>query len=405
MSRKYLYPIYIWSLAAFFYFYENSLTSTLSIMTQEVSHSFHIGHFKMSLFSSTFFFAYAIMQIPTGILLDHSKIRNIAIIASASCALGCFVFALSSSYAIALVGRFIMGLGSAFAALTTFKIASSWFSPSRFTTLSGLLLTCGNLGAVAGQLTVYFLDDYSWNAIIVALGVVGLMIMSLNAFTMAESKKQVQNKLTWQCLVKDLRTILTSRNIWLMFGYGMLLYAPYLTLQSMIGKPFIQETLHLSAKLSTQISTMMFYGFCIGAPLLGFTSDYIQRRKPLLVVSAFGTTVVLIMMTLPAFQTIISFFLLFFMFGFFVSGFLPSFSVIKETVSPKRMGTAFGLMNTFNSLGGVLIPPLIGLLTERAIQNSVTNPYQSAIVVLPFCTIIGMILALFSKETHCKQVP
>ena len=93
------------------------------------------------------------------------------------------------------------------------------------------------------------------------------------------------------------------------------------------------------------------------------------------------------------------------MFGFFVSGFLPSFSVIKETVSPKRMGTAFGLMNTFNSLGGVLIPPLIGLLTERAIQNSVTNPYQSAIVVLPFCTIIGMILALFSKETHCKQVP
>ena len=186
------------------------------------------------------------------------------------------------------------------------------------------------------------------------------------------------------------------------FFYGLLMYAPFLTLQSIFGKPFIQATLNIDAKSSAQISSMMFYGFCVGAPLIGFLSDALGRRKPILLTSSIVTTFLLSSMLLTQFHSISSFYIIFFLFGFFVSGFLPSFSVVKESVPPNRMGTALGLMNTFNTVGGILIPPMVGYLLNHLTHHQ--NPYLYPLHILPLCSSLAIIAAIFSNETHCKQV-
>lgn len=401
-SDRYLfYAIYIWLLASLFYFYENSLTTALSVMTEEIAYTFKIGHFGLGLFSSAFFLAYATMQIPTGILLDHYPIRYIATFASFCCAIGCLILAFTNTLWIGLAGRFLMGFGSSFAALTTFKIASIWFDSRQFTTLSGLMLTFGNLGGVAGQMSVFLIDEVRWQSIIVSLGLIGLGITILNIFTIKDASSN-HNKLTLECVVSDFRNILKQKNVWPMFIYGLLMYAPFLTLQSMFGKPFIQTTLHVNAKLSTQISAMMFYGFCVGAPIIGFISDRVGKRKPVILISSMMTTVCLTLTLLESFHYVNSFFVLFFLFGFFVSGFLPSFSIVKESVPPNRMGTALGLMNTFNTVGGIIIPPFIGYLLST--QNNQSNPFIIPLYILPLCTFFAILIAVYSDETYCKQV-
>jgi len=96
--------------------------------------------------------------------------------------------------------------------------------------------------------------------------------------------------------------------------------------------------------------------------------------------------------------------------GFFSAGFLPSFSIIKEINPKKANATALGFMNMFNSLGGVILQPVIGLVLDQVWNGKILNGspiysignYKTALMAMPICFAIAILLLPFIKETYCK---
>src|SRR4051794_23394918 len=175
-----LLSVVVWSIPAIFYVFAFFLRSSPAVMTAELMRSFGIGAKDLGSLSAFYFYAYVLMQIPTGMLIDSLGPRKLLIWCSISTAGGAFLFGATSSFAVACAGRAIVGGSTAAAWLVILKLATHWFPSRRFAMLSRLGLLIGNIGALTAQVPLRLLvENFGWRAVVTASACVVLMVALL----------------------------------------------------------------------------------------------------------------------------------------------------------------------------------------------------------------------------------
>jgi MFS family permease len=96
-------------------------------MVEELMRDFAVGAAALGHLSAAYFYGYAGMQIPVGVLLDRFGPRRLMTLAALVCAGGCVLFATSSSLAVATAGRFLIGASAAFSLVGSMAVAGQWF--------------------------------------------------------------------------------------------------------------------------------------------------------------------------------------------------------------------------------------------------------------------------------------
>ena len=86
----------------------------------------------IGLISASFFYAFAITQIPISLLLDKIGARRMMTALSMVGVLGAVMFSLADSLAIGIMGRALLGVGMACNLMGPYKLLSLWFSPRVF---------------------------------------------------------------------------------------------------------------------------------------------------------------------------------------------------------------------------------------------------------------------------------
>src|SRR5205814_7782783 len=122
----------VWLVAASFYLVAFYLRSSPAVMTTELMRDFGISAAQLGAFSAVYFYAYIAMQIPTGVLADTWGARRLLIAGSLAAAAGTCLFAATSSYGLASLGRLIAGGATAVGWVVTLKIAMHWCPRERF---------------------------------------------------------------------------------------------------------------------------------------------------------------------------------------------------------------------------------------------------------------------------------
>ena len=115
----------IWFLAALFYFYEYILRTAPSVMLPELSAYFSISHAGLGFLIGAYFYLYAPLQIVAGITIDVFGEKRILPMAVIMCLVGSFLFILPHYYT-ALIGRLLIGAGSAFGFVAIIYVATNW---------------------------------------------------------------------------------------------------------------------------------------------------------------------------------------------------------------------------------------------------------------------------------------
>lgn len=152
-----IYPAIIWIMGAGFFFYKYLVQISPSVMTQELMSTFQANGAGLGHLSAFYFYAYLIMQIPVGMMLDKYSPRLLTSAAILLCALSTYLFSQTHELWFAFFSRALIGFGAAFVAVSGFKLAIMWFSPKRFALLTGLYMTAAMLGAVGGQMPLSIL--------------------------------------------------------------------------------------------------------------------------------------------------------------------------------------------------------------------------------------------------------
>ncbi len=412
------YPVrawVIWLLSAIFMFYKYALEVSPSVMTSTLMTAFDISGAALGNLAACYFYAYLLFQIPAGLLLDRFGPRKTTTIAIIVCSLGSLIFAHSDTLLGAGIGRFMTGAGAAFAAVNCLKLIANWFPSRLFAFMTGLMMSVAMLGAVGGQAPLAaFIEAIDWRDAMEIIGVSGMVLAVLFLIIVRDKapdhKRGIHIVSPTIPFFKSLRQIFQNPQSWWLSIYSGFAFAPVMVFGGLWGVAFTSEAFGLSNNLAAQSVSMIFVGFAIGAPIFGWFSDWIGRRK---IVMFWGTLVSLssicAIVYAPGLSNVFLTFLLF-LFGFAMSSFLLCFTMIREITLPALAATVIGFMNAFNALFGAVSDPLTGKFLDLTWDGKIVDgarifsveSYKIAFITLPIYLIIALISMIWIKETNCK---
>lgn len=407
----------VWGLAAFFYLYELMLLVSPSVMVDNLAESFKTSAEQLGSLAAFYYYAYALMQIPVGLLMDKYGPRILLTCASMLCTLGCIIFATAYTLEMAELGRFIMGVGGSFAVVGCLKLASLWFPVNRFALLTGLMVAVGMMGGVFGQAPVAkCVMLIGWRESMLVGALIGAILSIIIWFVITDRpfKGSFASYRTEgiRHFFAGLITVMKIPQVWMASIYAGLMFVPTTGFGQLWGVPYFMERYHIEKDAAGFMVSMIFFGWAVGGPFYGWISDKIHRRKAPMAFAAISTTVIMsAILFVPAspFEMKILMFLL----GAFSSGFILAFSIVREINIPLLTGTAIGFINTLNNASGALAQPIVGHLLDKlwAGQYSANGDpfytismYNEALLFLPVCIIIAFLIVPFIRETYCRPI-
>jgi sugar phosphate permease len=373
----------------------------------------------LGVLSSAYFYPYALMQLPAGLLSDSWGPRRSISLFFTVAFVGSIVLGLAGSVLWALVGRTLVGLGVAMLFVPTMKVLAEWFRPKEFATMTAILMVMGGLGSLTAASPLAILSNrIGWRLSFVAVGFFTLLMAILVWLFVRDRPAD----LGWPSpaepsgsspaaigLLEGIKRVLLYPRFWPIAIWFFFDCAIFFSFGGLWGGPYLMQIYGLSKAKAGQILSMIAIGMIVGSPFLSFLSDRIFRgRKPVLLLSSF---IVLCLTALLAFYTarlsIPALYLLCLGLGVFSSAIVViGFTTTKELFPVQIAGTSTGLVNLFPFAGGALFQPFLGYLLERpgkAGDAFSLIGYKQAFLALFLCGLLAFLACLFLKETLVKD--
>ncbi|KTC89003.1 MFS transporter [Fluoribacter dumoffii] len=409
---------FIFFLAASFYLYEFILQVAPSVMAESMMKTFGVSGEGFGFISAFYFYAYAPTQLPAGVLYDRYGPRKLMTFAIILCALGSAFFASTDSVFTACIGRFLIGIGSAFSFIGVLVLLSRWFPPYYFAILAGVAQLMSSVGAMFGEMPLaYLIQEVGWRNASFILSIVGF-ILAVFFWIYIRDYPHQKNQTVPEHYLRDewkrLVAVCKHGYTWIIGGYAFAIWTPIAVFAALWGVPYLQEKFQISVVAASGLCSMIWIGIGIGSPLLGWLSDKIESRRIALIISAaLGLFATLVLLYLPGLSYGWAPFILFVL-GLGAGGQTVSFAVVKENNPPELVGTASGFNNLSVLIGGAIFQPLVGYILQHTNSWHLVNgvhiysiaSYQMALVVMPVCFLGSLLIAGFLlKESHPARQP
>ncbi len=409
----------MWGLAAAFYLIGFYQRVAPAVITRELMSEFTLGAAALGNLAAFYYYSYVAMQIPAGVLADRWGPRRVLSAGAAIAAAGTLLFALAPGYAAAGLGRLLIGgsVGVAFVAML--KLAGHWFAPTRFAMLSGLALACGVLGAVSAGVPLRLLvDAFGWrNVLGVSAVVTGLLAVVIWLAVRDDPAERgyasyaPARPARHAPILEAIRQTLATRNVWLVFLISGAVSGPTLTFGGLWGVPFLSTHYGLSTSQASMITSLLLVCWAVAGPIVGAFSDRLRRRKALYalgaVLAAAGWCAALLVpgLPLPLLVAMLGFT------GCASSAVMVGFAIAKESSPAALAGTAGGIANMGNMLGGMIMQPAVGWVLDRRWTGTLANgvrvydfdAYRAGFTLMLAWLAAALILLVFVRETHCRQ--
>ncbi|MEX2632064.1 MAG: MFS transporter [Tistlia sp.] len=407
-------PWIVWGLGATLFCYGFFQRVAPSVMVDSLMRDFQVGGALLGGLSAFYFYAYAGLQIPVGLLVDRYGPRRMLALGAGLCGLGSLVFGLSEQVELAYLGRLLIGAGAGFSFVGTLKLATLWFAPQRFAQLAGMTMMLGMLGGILGQAPLAALvEAFGWRGtMLVAGGAGGLLALAIWLVVRdsglagpaegAPPPRAGAGEL-WSGIVR----VLGNRQLWVMTLIAAAMSAPMLTVAGLWGVPWLMHVHGYARSEAAGTNSLLLIGWAVGSPLAGILSDRLGRRRlPLLLGALLGLVCLVALLYLPGLPgALLS--ALFFLAGVGMGCMAITYAMARESVPASDAGTAMALVNTATVGSGALFQPLVGWLLDLGWDGELeagarvygAGAYDVALGTLAALLAVGLLAGLLLRDT------
>ncbi len=395
-------PWAVWGIAALYFFYDYMQQVAPGAMVRELSVHFNAGAASMGFIASVYFYSYALMQIPIGMMADRfGPHRPLAAAAVISCCAGA-VFTFTSTPAEAITVRIILGAATGFSFVSCLKLVDNWFPPEKFATMVGITNIIGMSGAVAGEAPLTeSVSRFGWQGTLLGIAAFGAIIFLLIIFLVKDRPKgqpvkspsKPESLKTFPVLME----LLKKPSAWLNAGYAATINMVYTGFGALWGTAFISKVYGISTTDAAFLVSMLFVGAIPGSFFFGWFSDRIGKRGlPMIIAAAGGLLCMAAVVYIPNIPYSMMFVLMF-MLGFSCAGNIVAYAYGND-LSPKGAdGISLGFVNTFLIGGSAVAQPLIGWLLEHSahgIKDVSVIEFRFSLTVLVAAKAFALLSAL-----------
>jgi MFS family permease len=394
--------IVAWLLTAIFYFYQYMMRSAPAVMVPELSTAFGLSAVGVASLVGLFYYGYAPFSLVAGVCMDQLGPRRVVPLGAATVAIGAILFS-TADPTLGSVGRFMQGAGGVFALIGAVYLVTAYMPASRAATLIGATQMFGMAGGSAGQFVVgpVIAGGVQWDRFWFIMGLIGLPIAVL-LFLLIPRREPSAAK-TGAGLGPALRamgTVFMNPQSILCGLIAGLFFIPTTIFDMVWGVRYLQEAHDVPYSVAVLRSASVPFGWIIGCPLLGWLTDRIGRRKPVIIGAGLvllGCLALILFVpaeTFPAYS-------LGLLTGIASGAAMIPYTVIKEANRPEHAGTATGVVNFLNFSTTAVLGPLFAsrLVAASGGGEREIAHYQATFTPLLYGVALAILLTLILRET------
>ena len=396
-----------WLITSIYYFYQYAMRSAPAVMVPEMSDAFGLTPVGIASLVGLFYYAYAPFSLVAGVAMDQVGPRAVVPLGAATVAVGALLFSTGDPN-LASIGRFMQGAGGVFALIGAAYIATTNFRASKAATLIGATQMFGMAGGSAGQFLVgpAISNGLQWDSFWLIMGVIGIPIAIL-LFLFIPKRQKMERHGNWLSDAGSaMKTVFCNPQSIICGLISGLFFIPTTIFDMVWGVRFLQEAHGMSYDVAVLRSAAVPFGWIIGCPLLGWISDKIGRRKPVIIVAGFVLAAAMAMGlygppgVFPPYSIAL-------VMGIASGAAMLPYTVIKEANRPEHAGTATGVINFINFSFSALLGPLFAarLMKISGGGDRELGDYQLTFMPMLIGIGIAILLAFLLRETGSRARP
>ncbi len=392
------------------------------VVSDDLKGAFGLTAASLGSLAAMYFYIYALMQIPSGILADSLGPRRTVLAGNALAGVGSILFGLAPVAAVAGVGRFLVGLGVSVVFVAVMKFNASWFSASRYGRMTGTTLLIGNIGSVLAATPLALLvAAVSWRSVFVGIGLLALVLAILSWWVVRDRPEHCGFKpvaeggaarATWRSIGVSLVRVCRHYRTWAVFIMNFGVTGGLYAFMGLWGVRLLSGAHGLGTAAASGYITVLLLAFAFGCVFFGWLSDRLKLRKAVLVGGNLGYLLLWLVFQSAMPSGGFSLYLLMGGLGVLAGASTLGFAVSKESNDPHSSGVAVAVVNMGTFVGVSVMQPLFGWLLDArwrgALEDGVRvygfDDYQEATLLMVAFALLGFLASLFTRETRCQNI-
>lgn len=353
------------------YMISQFLRSSTGVIAPDIAHELRLSPQSLGVLSGAFFFAFAAAQIPVGLMLDRYGARATTSLLMVFAIAGSLVFAHAGSLLWLSIGRALMGIGCSCLLMGPLMIYTRWFPPARFSTLSGIHISAGTLGAITATAPLAWIAQWiGWRgvftgtAMLAAVMAVLVWLIARDAPPGRQSPQQLHERAReslWQSLL----------------GFGAVLRNPSLphllllqfvglgsaaTLLGLWASPYLHDVHGLDGPARGNVLLVMAGCSAVGMLFWGqLDIRFDSRKKPILLGAGISMAMLIILGALAA-PSLAAVTLIFALMGF-CNGYAAIAIAHGRAIFPDHLvGRGISLLNMGGMAGAGVMQYIAGVI-------------------------------------------
>jgi len=340
------------------------LRNSIGVIANDLAGELHLSATQTGLLSSAFFFTFAAVQIPIGILIDRYGPKNVMLATAVLTVAGTVLFALAPSASLLIAARALMGLGCSTFFMAPLVIYARRFPPERFAGLTSLQMGFANLGTLAATAPLAAsAAAFGWRASFLAVAVLTVAILVAIVAIVPPDSGSGRPKETWSAAFRGVVAALKVPSFWPVFFMHLTTYGCFASVIGLWGGPWLSDV-H-GADLGTRGNILLLGATAqiCGMFLWGATDRFWgSYKRPVLAGSTATVMLLLVLVFAPLDQASAT--LWFPLFGLCVA-YTPILTSHGKSLFPTTLtGRGITLMNIGTMGGAFLSQTVTGMLID-----------------------------------------
>ncbi|RJX27831.1 MAG: MFS transporter [Dethiobacter sp.] len=392
------------------------LRTSTAIIVEDLMRDFAIPAASLGLMASAFFYAYAVVQIPVGLLSDRIGVRYTVFGFGLLGVAGSILFAFSTGIQMATWARLLTGIGTAGIWIPALKYLSVSYRPDEFATLTSIINAIGGLGLMLATLPMALLvERIGWrHSFILPTPAMFLLVLlawylmkpQTHPVTGQEEISKEQRKEVAATSLPGTVPFWRHRSFWPFALWALLVYGVLFSFSGLWGAAYLQDSYNISRETAGSHLMFISLGMIIGGLFWGMLSDrFFRARRPVLFLGTLGMLLTwAAMLSLSAYPGPFYISLIYFALGIFSIVFLINLGCVKELFPVKIAGTAMGTVNASMFVGVALFQGISGYLLDHFLETQTAlSAYRSIFTFYLVSMALALFLVVLMPETFPRE--
>ncbi len=388
-----------------------------AVVAEDMRRDLAAGGGLLGLLGSAYFYPYALMQLPAGLLSDSWGPRKTITLFFCVAFAGSVMLGMAPKVYVAIIGRTLVGVGVAMLFVPTLKVLAEWFRVKEFAMMTGILMAMGGIGSYTAATPLAYISTWiGWRQSFVMVGAFTLLLAVL-VWIFVRDRPAVMG---WPSpavdatdkpvetlrLARGIKRVLSEPRFWPLACWFFFTCAIFFSFIGLWGGPYLMQVYGLTKPHAGHILSLAAVGMILGSPLLSWLSNQVFRaRKPVLVIgSVFMVAVTGVLYLFTSRIPLPFYYLICLIVGIFSGAMVTiGFTTNKELFPVSIAGTATGLVNFFPFAGGAVFQVVLGIVLEQQGLNAQGGfqlaGFRYGLLVLFLCGVVALLASFFLKET------